>query len=174
MSAPLASLILMCPARVHSSISELKSSLPAFSLDHMLMAPYGKEYISTFFPVMPWASRTISRLLVKTAESRTVLNAAIGFSPSTSSGPTPHVVVRGSVIERRSSVHVWWSAVAHQRKAEPCRRWRPPEVRQRPAEQGTDCSASVKMAQAGVERRACDATTVAYPGRAGDGMAGST
>ena len=44
-STPLLSFTLMCPARVQSSSSALKSSMrPAFSEDHMLMAEYGSEY----------------------------------------------------------------------------------------------------------------------------------
>ena len=41
MSRP--SLTLMCPARVHSSSSALKSRVPAFSDDHMLIDEYGSE-----------------------------------------------------------------------------------------------------------------------------------
>ena len=49
------------------------SSEPAFSDDHMFTLEYGSEYISTFLPVIPWASRTMRRLVVKTALSRNVL-----------------------------------------------------------------------------------------------------
>ncbi|SKZ30048.1 Uncharacterised protein [Mycobacteroides abscessus subsp. abscessus] len=43
-STPLPSLTLICPARVHSSISALKSSMrPAFSLDHIVIDEYGSE-----------------------------------------------------------------------------------------------------------------------------------
>src|SRR5690554_2553063 len=87
MSTPLPILILMCPARVHSSSSALKSSFPAFSDDHIFTREYGSEYNSTFLPVIPWASRTIRRLFVNTALSRNVLYAAIGSSPGTSIGP---------------------------------------------------------------------------------------
>ena len=78
----------MWPARVHSSISTLTSKAPAFSEDHMLIAEYGREYISTFLPVKPWESLTISRLEVKMAVSRKVLKAAQGCSSRTSSWPT--------------------------------------------------------------------------------------
>ena len=60
------------------STSAFKSNnLPAFSVDHMFIDEYGKEYISTFLPVKPWASLTINLLLVKIALSLNVLNAEV-------------------------------------------------------------------------------------------------
>ena len=53
-STCLPTLILIFPARVHSSSSPVKSSIePAFSDDHMLIDEYGSEYTSTFFPRQP-------------------------------------------------------------------------------------------------------------------------
>ena len=53
-STCLPTLILIFPARVHSSSSPVKSSIePAFSDDHMLIAEYGSEYTSTFLPPQP-------------------------------------------------------------------------------------------------------------------------
>ena len=83
-STCLPTLILIFPARVHSSSSPVKSSIePAFSDDHMLIDEYGSEYTSTFLPRSPCASRTIKRLVVKIAESRKVAYAATGCSPGT-------------------------------------------------------------------------------------------
>ena len=62
----LPTLILIFPARVHSSSSPVKSNIePAFSDDHMLIDEYGSEYTSTFLPRSPCASRTIKRFVVK-------------------------------------------------------------------------------------------------------------
>lgn len=83
-STCLPTLILIFPARVHSSSSPMKSSIePAFSDDHILIDEYGSEYTSTFLPRSPCASRTIKRFVVKIAESRKVAYAATGCSPGT-------------------------------------------------------------------------------------------
>lgn len=83
-STCLPTLILIFPARVHSSSSPVKSSIePAFSDDHMLIDEYGSEYTSTFLPRNPCASRTIKRFVVKIAESRKVAYAATGCLPET-------------------------------------------------------------------------------------------
>ena len=53
-STCLPTLILIFPARVHSSSSPVKSNIePAFSDDHMLIDEYGSEYTSTFLPRSP-------------------------------------------------------------------------------------------------------------------------
>ena len=83
-STCLPTLILIFPARVHSSNSPVKSSIePAFSDDHMLIDDYGSEYTSTFLRRSPCASRTIKHFAVKIAESRKVAYAAIGCSQRT-------------------------------------------------------------------------------------------
>ena len=83
-STCLPTLILIFPARVHSSSSPVKSNIePAFSDDHILIDEYGSEYTSTFLPRSPCASRTIKRFVVKIAESRKVAYAATGCSPGT-------------------------------------------------------------------------------------------
>lgn len=53
------------------------------------MAEYGNECISTYLPVNPWASRTMSRLEVKTAASRKVWNAAQGLPMRPGARPQP-------------------------------------------------------------------------------------
>lgn len=83
-STCLPTLILIFPARVHSSNSRVKSSIePAFFDDHMLIDELGNEYASTFLPHSHRAPRTIKRFVVKMAESRRVAYAAIGCSPGT-------------------------------------------------------------------------------------------
>ena len=71
---PLRRLIVTGPSLVHSVSSAVKSNRPRpFSDDHIRIEQYGSEWICSFVPVMPCASLTINRLLVKMAVSRKVL-----------------------------------------------------------------------------------------------------